>query len=91
MSLVKENNTVVDGDIDSEAIDTMRIRGGSRYAYRNADLSSRGVGHLTFLKCGEGCTCAIPPKKSPNDWRYYLIGIVDLEAGLIRKYEGEAK
>lgn len=58
-----------------EALQQMRERGGDT------------VGHLQFLKVGQGCTFTSPPERYPWDtpwgmgWRYMLVGRVDLQTG----------
>lgn len=47
--------------------------------YQNHDMSSRLIGHLKFLKLGEGCTYQIPPKRMPDtakdiNWQYVFVG-----------------
>lgn len=76
--------------IHSEALSAMRERGGNWAVYENHDLSSANVGHMQFLKYGEGCTYAEAPAKYPDSahglgWRYVYVGTVDLEAGMIRR------
>lgn len=74
-----------------EALQQMRERGGDWYAYQNHALDSGTVGHLQFLKVGQGCTFTSPPERYPWDtpwdtpwgmgWRYMLVGRVDLQTG----------
>jgi hypothetical protein len=83
-------NTLI---IGSEAIDPitlalMQSRGGEWYAYQNHDLGHPQLGHLKFLKCGPDCTCKHPPQYMPDteteiNWRYILVGKVDLSLGRI--------
>ncbi len=78
--------TVTIGD---EAFSQMRERGGDWYAYQNMAMDSAGLGHLKFLKCGEDCTFEAPPYQYPDipgdalNWKYRLIGKIDLESGQI--------
>jgi len=69
-------------------LSTMRERGGYWYAYQNHDLGSRELGRLQFLQCGEGRTYTTPPDRMPDtpgavNWRYILVGVVDLKTGKI--------
>ncbi len=72
-----------------EALAQMKQRGGRWFAYQNHDMGHREVGHLQFMKCGEGCTHVEPPPKYCDTpahgmgWRYLLAGEVDLETGEI--------
>ncbi len=72
-----------------EALAQMCERGGTWFAYQNIDMSSAALGHLQFLKCGEGCTYVTPPERYPADtqagmgWRYVLCGQVILTTGEI--------
>jgi hypothetical protein len=70
--------------IDPSALATMRERGGTWAAYRNEDLGHSQVGHLQFLKVGMDCTYAAAPEQHPQNWRYRLVGMVDLGAGTIK-------
>lgn len=79
-------------EIDSEALDKMRERGGRWFAYQNQDLGHYELGHLQFLQCGENCTFKTPPDRMPDthdkiNWRYYIIGEVDLESGEVIELE----
>jgi len=71
-----------------ESLARMNTLGGEWFAYENVDLSHPQVGHLIFLKCGEGCTFQEPPKPRAPDgdwgfgWRYYFVGPVSLETGI---------
>jgi hypothetical protein len=77
--------------IDDEALAQMKERGGTWAVYQNIALDSANMGHLQFLKVGEGCTFTTPPKRYPKDnehgmgWRYVHVGMVNLEAGDIKK------
>lgn len=61
------------------------------HAYQNHDLGSREIGHLKFLAVGPGCTFKEAPKgrlpdtKTDINWRYWHVGVVDLETGEIRE------
>jgi len=71
-------------EIDKEAADIMKERGGDWYAYRNADLGHPEIGRLQFLQCGEGCTYEDPPKQMPDTsvglgWRYTLVSESPIE------------
>lgn len=74
---------------DSEALYEMAVRGGSWAAYENQALDSANMGHVQFLKVGDGCTFKTPPKTYPSDnangmgWRYVYVGMVDLKTGEI--------
>jgi hypothetical protein len=61
--------------------------GQSWFAYQNMALDSANLGHLQFLCCGPGCTFAEPPQRMPDttqiNWRYVLVGRVDLVNGEI--------
>jgi hypothetical protein len=75
-------------EIDSEALEVMRERGGDWFAYQNHALDSRAVGHLRFLQCGPGRTFEQAPARMPDtereiNWRYLLVGKVDLSSGEI--------
>ena len=77
-----------DMPIDCGSLSTMRERGGDWYAYQNHDFGHRELGHLRFMKCGIGCTFAEPPRRHPDmpgeiNWRYVLVGVVNLETGVI--------
>lgn len=76
-----------------ELLADLRQRGGAWAAYQNVDMSSAGLGHLKFLKVGDECTFKLPPEVLPDgpdgsiNWRYYYVGILDLETGAISKGE----
>jgi hypothetical protein len=88
---------------DPEALDQMRrISGresgdgepGEWFAYQNHDLGHPGLGHLKFLRCGEGCTFGEPPRRLPDtpseiNWRYFLVGKVNLDTGEIEEVPKE--
>ena len=83
-------NKLIRGDEkpEAEALEQMRELGGDWYAYQNHDLGRIDLGHLKFLKCGEGCTFEHPPTRHPDtqteiNWRYILVGKVNLETGEI--------
>lgn len=72
--------------IGAEALAVMRERGGTWAVYQNHDLGHRDLGHLQFLKVGDGCTFKTAPERMPDtethiNWRYVLIGAVNLETG----------
>ncbi len=51
---------------------------------------SGGLGDLQFLQCGRGRTFKEPPARMPDtpqsiNWRFLLVGIVDLQQGQIRE------
>jgi len=79
-----------DQTISPEALTTMRERGGDWFAYQSHDMSSRTLGDLQFLQCGEGRTYITPPERMPDTqhglgWRYVLVGKVNLETGTIEE------
>ena len=62
--------------------------GQAWFAYQNVALDSANLGHLNFLCCGPGCTFAEAPSRLPDtaqsiNWRYVLVGRVDMETGEI--------
>lgn len=76
---------------DVEALNQMK---NSRYnhpstkwaAYQNHDLGHRDCGHLKFLAVGPENTCPEAPNRMPDgptevNWRYVLVGYVDLRTG----------
>lgn len=75
--------------IDPEALETMRKRGGTWAAYMNQELfmchdSTDGQ----CLQYGPGRTHETPPPHLHDGpwgsgWKYRLIGLVDLEKGVI--------
>jgi len=71
--------------IDPNTVAEMKSRGGTWAVYENHALDSANVGHLQFLKVGEGCTYKDPPKQYPVDtehgtgWRYQYIGMLDFD------------
>lgn len=77
-------------EIDPEALQQMRERGGKWAAYCNMDMGHSNLGHLKFLKHGDGCTFREPPKPRHPDtpteinWRYMYVGEVNLETGEVR-------
>jgi hypothetical protein len=79
-----------DATVHETSLGQMKERGGKWAAYQNVALDSVGLGHLQFLKYGEGCTFTVPPDKYPSDtehgmgWRYLLVGSVDFESGSIK-------
>lgn len=75
---------------DESALKQMKERGGEWFAYQNHDLGHRDCGHLKFLKCGKGCTYEVAPSRMPDtdtsiNWRYVLVGKVDLEKGEVNE------
>lgn len=59
-------------------------------AYRNADLSSRECGHLTFLAIGPQNTYTEAPNQMPDTaagpgWRYRFHGWLNVETGEVRE------
>jgi len=74
--------------IHSDSLALMRRRGGHWYVYENHDLGHHSIGHLKYLKCGKECTFKEPPRKLPDtkteiNWRYILVGEVDLKDGTV--------
>ena len=78
---------------DAEALASMK---SSRYnfsdtrwaAYENHDLGHRALGHLKFLAVGPQNTFKRAPARLPDtkdaiNWRYVLVGFVDLVSGEI--------
>lgn len=64
--------------------------GQTWFAYQNMAMDSANLGHLQFLCCGPGCTFAEPPQRMPDtstqiNWRYVLVGTVNLETGEIEE------
>lgn len=78
-----------DNAIPQEARDRMKRRGGTWFAYQNAELySGPRSGHLQFLRCGPDASIKYPPLRLPDtataiNWRYVLVGKVNLESGTI--------
>jgi len=70
-------------DIDVEVLEIIRNRGGHWAAYQNHAMDSVNAGHLQFLKYGVDCTYQEAPAKFPNDWKYLLVGFVDLTNGVV--------
>ena len=78
--------------IHPDSLQQMRDRGGTWYAFQNHELGHSHVGALQFLQCGEGRTYTTPPARMPDtaraiNWRYILVGRVDLETGAITPIE----
>lgn len=74
--------------IDKDTLVLLQGAGGTWAAYRNSELGHRDLGHLKFLRVGEGCTFTEAPEHLPDtpteiNWRYMHVGYVDLETGLI--------
>ncbi len=70
------------------ALEEMRKHGGTWAAYQNVCMDSSGFGHLQFLRVGEDCTYEVAPEQLPDtpkqiNWRYQMIGFVDLDSGEI--------
>lgn len=83
-------NVIGDRNVSMKAWEAMRLRGGDWYAFQNVDMGSAECGDIRFLNCGEGCKLAEPPKRL--NWRFYLVGKVNLEKGLIEDIkEGDLK
>ncbi len=73
-----------------DALQQMRDRGGRWAAYENHDLGHRDLGHLQLLKFGPGCTFEKAPERMPDtpqqiNWRYVLVGTVNLESSEIEE------
>lgn len=73
-------------EVHTEALDAMRGRGGKWAAYCNMNWGGGGLGHLQFLRHGDGCTFEQAPKQLPDtltalNWRYQYVGEVNLETG----------
>jgi hypothetical protein len=84
----KRHHVLGDERPDEKALEQMRERGGSWFAYQNVDMGHLQLGHLRFMRCGPGCTFEVPPEKHPDTreligWRYVLIGEVNLLTGAI--------
>lgn len=88
--MIKPHPLLGDATPAEEALEQMRERGGTWAAFQNIAMDSASLGHLQFLKVGEGCTFTEPPEKYPKDtehgmgWRYYFVGFVDLTDGTIK-------
>ena len=73
-------------EIEPSSLAQMQKLGGNWAAYCNMDL-----GHLKFIKWGEGCTLAEAPKPRLPDfpgvinWRYQYVGEVDLATGAVEE------
>lgn len=73
--------------VEEESLAQMRRSGGSWAAYENLAMDSANLGHVQYLKFGEGCTFKVAPPMYPANtvhgmgWRYRLIGEVSLESG----------
>ena len=73
-------------EVHMESLDAMRGRGGKWAAYCNMDMGSAQLGHVKFLRDGEGCTFGEAPKRMPDmtneiNWGYQYVGEVNLETG----------
>jgi len=82
------NTLVGEGKIEDEPLRAMRERGGDWYAYQNHAMDSAGLGHIQFLRCGQGCTHTEPPSRMPDTqfgmgWKYVPVGKVNLTTGKI--------
>jgi hypothetical protein len=76
---------------DEESLKQMRERGGTWAAYENKEIGHPKGGHMQFLKFGPDCTLERPPERLPYtntqiNWRYWLVGVVNLQTGLIEEY-----
>ena len=78
-------------EISPETLEQLRELKGNWAAYCNMDMGHPQLGHLKFLKHGESCTFAEPPKTRLPDgpdgainWRYQYVGEVDLETGEVK-------
>jgi hypothetical protein len=74
--------------ICEETMYTLRALGGDWAVYQNHALDSSSLGHLKFLKYGNGCTFETPPDRYPDTsdaigWRYVFVGYVDIKEGVI--------
>jgi hypothetical protein len=88
-----------DGTIHPEAVEKMvafcNDYADTRWAaYQNVAMDSAGLGELRFIAIGPNCTVQEAPERHPDTaqvigWRYYFVGWVDLEKGLV--VEGERK
>lgn len=79
-----------DSKISPEALQQMRERKGDWFAYQNYAMDSAGLGDLQFLQCGPGRTYTEPPARMPDtahtiNWKYLLVGRVDLASGNIQE------
>ena len=76
--------------VEEESLLQMRRAGGRWAAYENLAMDSASMGHVQYLKFGEGCTFKTAPLMYPADtvhgmgWRYRLIGEVDLDSGEVK-------
>jgi hypothetical protein len=76
-------------DVAVLAVLRERLKSGQTWwAYQNMALDSASLGHLQFFCCGPHCTFTEPPASMPDtaqciNWRYLLVGRVDLETGEI--------
>lgn len=71
-------------EIDPSTVSVLKSVPGTVAVYRNQDLGHPESGHLKFLRIGPQWTFQEPPKKLPDtpdqiNWRYLLIGTVDVE------------
>lgn len=76
-------------NIHPDAIKTMQERGGQWAAYQNHAFDSAGFGHLQFLKYGIECTYQVAPEELPTDWKYRLVGFVDLTNGVVVPFDSK--
>lgn len=82
-----------DAKPDTAAVTRMRassynFEGTKWVAYQNHDLGHPDLGHLKFLAVGPLNTIHTAPDRLPDmerelNWRYVLVGYVDLESGEI--------
>jgi hypothetical protein len=78
--LEKEVNLL--DDCEPETIQALKDRGGTWGVYTNQAFDHSQFGHKKFLRYGEGCTFAEPPKRMPDtdkeiNWAYQLVGTID--------------
>ena len=77
-----------DAAIRPTILQTLRERDGNWFVYQSHDIGSSTLGDFQFLQCGAGCTFVKPPARLPDtkqsiNWRYVLVGRVDLTTGEI--------
>jgi hypothetical protein len=82
------NQLLGDSAVHPESLAKMRERGGTWAAYQCHDLGHADMGQLQFLKYGALCTIKTPPDRLPDtrtriNWRYLLVGFVDVVSGQI--------
>ena len=74
--------------IDENQLMVMRARGGTWACYENKALDSASVGDRIYIKYGPGCTFEAPPPHAPDGpygtgWKYFFVGSVNLEKGVV--------